>query len=120
VRELTRRRRRGGLGLGRGYPLPGGERSGEGAVSPPQPMVRNKISLIDSRKQANQLYNEGLPWKITVNNWSIQKNTTGTTFPLYKKERERRSRAFPSDSNPDFIAAFILFYFIADLRRALA
>ena len=43
---------------------------------------------------------EGLPWKITVNNWSIQKKTTGTTFPLYKKERERRSRAFPSDSNP--------------------
>jgi len=25
---------------------------------------------------------------------------TGTAFPLYKKERERRSRAFPSDSNP--------------------
>jgi len=27
-----------------------------------------------------------------------------TTFPLYlyKKERERRSRAFPSDSNPDY------------------
>ena len=24
---------------------------------------------------------------------------TGTAFPLYKKERERRSRAFPSDSN---------------------
>jgi len=36
--------------------------------------------------------------KITVNN-SIQKKTTGTTFPLYKKERERRSRAFPSESN---------------------
>ena len=35
---------------------------------------------------------EGLPWKITVNSWSIQKKTTGTTFPLYKKERERRSR----------------------------
>jgi len=40
------------------------------------------------------------PSKITVNNWSIQKKTTGTTFPLYKKERERRSHAFPSDSNP--------------------
>ena len=25
-----------------------------------------------------------------------------TTFPMYKKERERRSRAFPSDSNPDY------------------
>ena len=24
-----------------------------------------------------------------------------TTFPLFKKERERRSRAFPSDSNPE-------------------
>ena len=27
-------------------------------------------------------------------------NDARTTFPLYKKERERRSRAFPSDSNP--------------------
>jgi len=36
---------------------------------------------------------EGLPWKFTVNNWSVhKKKTTGTTFPLYKKERERRSR----------------------------
>ena len=25
-----------------------------------------------------------------------------TTFPLHKKERERRSRAFPSDSNPGY------------------
>jgi len=25
--------------------------------------------------------------------------TTRMTFPLYKKERERRSRAFPFDSN---------------------
>jgi len=41
---------------------------------------------------------EGLPWKITVNNWSIQKNTS--TTGTYKKERERRSCAFPSDSNP--------------------
>ena len=32
-------------------------------------------------------------WKITVNNCSVQKKTTGTTFPLYKKERERRSRS---------------------------
>ena len=46
---------------------------------------------------------EGLPWKITVNNWSIQK----------KQQRERRSRrcikrtgmAFPSDSNPDCSSA---------------
>ena len=47
---------------------------------------------------------EGLPWKITVNKLTIgvyRRKTTGTTFPLYKKERERRSRAFPSDSNPD-------------------
>ena len=41
---------------------------------------------------------EGLPWKITVNNWSIL-----GTFPLYKKERERHSRAFPSDLNPGII-----------------
>jgi len=48
---------------------------------------------------------EGLLWKITVNNWSIyRKKTTGTTFPVYKKERKRRSRAFPSDSNPAYMA----------------
>ena len=35
---------------------------------------------------------EGLPLKITVNNWSIQKKTTGTTFPSYKK---RTGTAFP-------------------------
>jgi len=29
-----------------------------------------------------------------------QKKFWGGAFPLYKKERERRSRAFPSDSNP--------------------
>jgi len=31
---------------------------------------------------------EGLPWKITGNNWSIQKKTTGPTFQLHKKERD--------------------------------
>ena len=43
---------------------------------------------------------EGLPWKITVNNWSIQKKTTGTTFPLYKKEWERRSPCIPVRLEP--------------------
>ena len=35
---------------------------------------------------------EGFPWKITVNNLEYTEQTTGTTFTLYKKERERRSR----------------------------
>jgi len=43
---------------------------------------------------------EGLPWKITVNNWSIQKKQRERRSRCIKKERERRSRAFPSDSNP--------------------
>ena len=40
----------------------------------------------ERRKQANQLYNRRtrLPWKITVNNWTIQKKN-GTAFPFYKK-----------------------------------
>ena len=33
---------------------------------------------------------------------------TRTTFPLYKKEREWRSRAFPSDSNHDFMYLYML------------
>jgi len=53
-------------------------------------MVRNKISLIDRRIS---FITEGLPWKITVNNCSMQKKNNG--------KKTLRSRAFPSDSNPD-------------------
>jgi len=59
------------------------------------------LSCMNAGNKRISFITEGLPWEITVNNWSIQKKTTGTTFPLYKKERERRSRAFPSDSNPE-------------------
>ena len=55
-------------------------------------MVRNKISQIDSRKHANHSFiTEGIPWKLHLT-IGIYRKTTGTTFPLYKKERERRSR----------------------------
>ena len=42
---------------------------------------------------------EGLPWKVTVNSCSIQKKQQKRRSRCIKK-RERRSRAFPSDSNP--------------------
>ena len=55
-------------------------------------MVRNKISHIDSRKHANHSFiTEGIPWKLHLT-IGIYRKTTGTTFLLYKKERERRSR----------------------------
>ena len=39
--------------------------------------------------------------KITVNNIGVyRKKNNGNDVPLFKKERERRSHAFPSDSNP--------------------
>ena len=59
------------------------------------------IILYQSQQSASQTHVQLILLKIIVNNWSIQKKQRGrTTFPLYKKERERRSRAFPSDSNP--------------------
>ena len=60
------------------------------------------VYMHDRRKQANQLYNRIKDYhgklQLTL---EYTEKTTGTTLPLYKKERERRSRAFPSDSNPD-------------------
>ena len=51
------------------------------------------VCMHERRSKRISFITEGLPWKITVNNWSIlKKKTTGTTFPLYKKEWERRSR----------------------------
>ena len=98
--------------VGRGLcPLPG-----EGTVPPPQKIFwffvwqwcilgacfnvsirrvkqESKSSFVCQLPIGQLSHMADVSWKITVNDWSIQKKkTTGMTFPLYKKEREQRSR----------------------------
>ena len=50
------------------------------------------FTCMDAGSKRISFITEGLPWKITVNSWSIG---AYRKKQLYKKEREQRSRAFP-------------------------